>query len=194
MRDLTGKGLNGNFRSVADRRDLLHLHCKSIVLLNEGPSSEKCETQVISIAPLQRRFPQAEKIMIETTVYSLTQEESVPLSPRTAYPWTLLSNSQNPVQFYGTYEQLVQQNLTFNDAVEGTCEGFTANTEEFNALSSAQVYFSESCQKVSHSLPAEKSWVEKNRPWIYTAGAVALGVLVYSMKDKKMVINTNGAQ
>ncbi|KYG66123.1 hypothetical protein AZI86_03405 [Bdellovibrio bacteriovorus] len=190
-RDLIEKSLptaNGNLR-----RELQSLYCKTAVLINEGPLATNCPTQYISLDILRKKFPKADKVLIETLGFSLADPANPVIAAQMRYHWTFLSNSGKAVTFYGTYEQLFQQSFTFADSVNGTCEGFTTDFDDLTVQSSSQVYFSDTCLKGS-ALPegSKTSWIKEDRTWWVAAGLVVLGGLAYSLKDKKVSITAPG--
>jgi hypothetical protein len=153
-----------------------------------------CATQFVSLEHLRRKFPNAEKVLIESLGFGLTDLASPVIASQMSYHWTLISNSGKAVSFYGTYDQVFQQSFTFSDIVSGTCDGFTADFDDLSLQTEARIYFSDSCQKNS-ALPLEPSklaWVQEERTWWIAAGLVVLGGVVYSLKDKKISINPNG--
>nr|WP_295900188.1 hypothetical protein [uncultured Bdellovibrio sp.] len=188
VRDLTEKSLNLK-TTTQERQELLHFYCKSVALLSEGPVLFPCPTQFTSLQKLAKKYPNLEKVFIESQGFSA--EETVPLSPKTAYQWTLVSNSQSPVSFFGTYEQLLNQQFAFEYLAEGTCDGFSTKDLDLELMNRGVIYFSNECTPRIQSNEKKKSWVAEHKPWLYTAGALVLGGIIYSMKDKKMVINTS---
>lgn len=187
IRDLSEKVLSMKISS-AERLELRYFYCKAGTLLNEGPLLYPCSTQFTSLQALTAKFPQIEKVFIEA--FSFNPQEMAPLSPKTAYQWTLATNTGAPIHFFGTFEQLLNQHFIFEDYISGTCEEYSLNNMDFELTQQGLIFFSSNCLKRA-SNSNEKSWVEKNKPWIYTAGALVLGGLIYSMKDKKLVINSS---
>lgn len=188
VRDLTEKSLALKI-SPTERQELLHFYCKSVALLSEGPVLFPCPTQFTSLQKLAKKYLNLDKVFIESQGFTL--EDTAPLSPKTAYQWTLVSNSQTPVTFFGTFEQLLNQQFVFANFVDGGCEGFTTRDLDFELTNHGVLYFSDECVRRIQSHEEKKSWVAEHKTWLYTAGAIVLGGIVYSMKDKKMVINTS---
>lgn len=190
-RDLSERSLATATRP--QRRELQNLYCKSAVLLNEGPLSENCSTQYISMDILRKKFPKAEKVMIESLGFSLNDPVNPTIASQANYHWTFLSNSGRAVSFFGTYEQLFQQSLAFSDIVNGGCEGFTTDFDDLTLQTAAKIYFSESCQRSPMSPEGNKmAWVKQERTWWVAAGLVVLGGIAYSLKDKQVSINMPG--
>lgn len=191
VRDLAEKSLgtvNG-----ATARDLKSLYCKTAVLLNEGPLAFNCPTQFVSLENLRRRFPKAEKLMIESLGFALNDLASPSIAAQMSYHWTFVSNSGKAVSFFGTYDQVFQQSFAFDDLVNGTCEGFSADFNDIELQSQALIFFAESCQKKA-ATPHDQTpaWYQNKKTWWASAGAVVLGGVIYSLKDKKVVVNAGG--
>jgi hypothetical protein len=192
VRDLAEKSSSAGNAGL--RRDLQSLYCKTAVLLNEGALVMNCATQFVSLETLKKKFPKADKVVIESLGFALTDVTSPTISSQSSYHWTFISNSSKPVSFYGTYEQLFQQSFSFQDIVAGSCDGFTSDFEDLSVQTQSRIYFSDSCQK-SAAMPEGNSkfaWLKEERTWWIAAGLVVLGGVAYSMKDKKVVVNPNG--
>lgn len=185
IRDLTEAALDKKMNSL-EARDLKNLLCKTALLLNEGQPAQSCPTAYVDFEKLRKNFPQVEEVLIESMGFSSQHPSHVPIAKDTPYQWRLLSNSYKLIYFYGTYDQLLQQVFRFQSLVEGSCDRFSLQTEEFSIQAPAEVFFSEQCHKISHTAPSAAPWYKKKRTWIYSAGALALGILAYSLKDKKI--------
>ncbi|WP_373998221.1 hypothetical protein [Bdellovibrio bacteriovorus] len=190
VRDLSEKALAKDL-SAQDKKELLHAYCKSVTLLNEGPSRFVCREEYVSLEKLAKKFPHHDTLLIESMSFSLNEKSMATLSPQTAYQWTLVSNSQTTIRFYGTYGQLLNQHFVTENWVEGNCENFTHRIEDMNALHRGTVFFNESCAPRLLKDESKKSWVMEKKTWLYVAGAVVLGGIVYSLKDKDIVVNTS---
>lgn len=190
IRDLTEKSLALK-PSQQERQELLHLYCKSAALLNEGPSAYPCPSKVVSLKLLKKKYPQLENIFVESFSFPADEKDSITMAPQTPYQWTLLSNVHRPVRFFGTFEQLLNQQLSFENWIDGTCDGFSSKDLDFDLAHRGIVYFSDDCQKKALPLEDKKSWVSENRHWLYAAGIAVAGGLIYAMKDKRLVINTS---
>lgn len=188
MRDLSEKSLALKI-TAAQRQELMHFYCKSSALLGEGPEIYKCPAQIVMLKHIAKLYPQVEKVFVESRLFDV--EETSPLSPKTAYQWTLVSNTHKPINFFGTFEQLINQRFTFENQIEGSCEAFSTAQLEMDLINRSAVYFSDTCVGRANTLPEKKSWFAENKTWVYTAGAILLGGLAYSMKDKKLVIDTS---
>lgn len=188
LKDLTESTLLQNV-SKADRIDLLFLNCKASILLNEGPINANCESQLVSLKDIKKKYPEAQYLAIEGVVFNLSEDARVPVAARTPYHWNIYSDSQEPLHFYGTYEQMLQQERHSNDLIKGTCQSYELDSMDFNEIFPAKLFFSGSCQRLSHSTQSRQSWIPEKKTWLYIAGATALGILAYSMKDKKLVFN-----
>ncbi|KHD89144.1 MAG: hypothetical protein OM95_04775 [Bdellovibrio sp. ArHS] len=188
-RDLSEKALAQNL-SPADKKEFQHLYCKGVVLLNEGPARFPCSTEYISLAKLAKKYSFHKVVLIESVPVPLNEKSALELSPQTAYHWTLASNSHTPVRFYGTYNQLMNQHFVSEPAVEGSCGQFSHRLDDFDILHRASVFFDTSCMQRLKQDEIKKSWVTEKKTWLYIAGAMALGGLVYSLKDKEVTVNT----
>ncbi|WII73148.1 hypothetical protein QJS83_04580 [Bdellovibrio sp. 22V] len=188
LRDFTENILKRNL-SANEKTEAVHLYCKTASLLNEAPGAFRCPTEVVLSSTLKKAFPSVDVIAIESLAYSVSEDWSFQIAPQTAYQWTLVSNSQKPVQFYGTFEQLLHQHFVFTNLIEGTCEQFSNQELEFELLQRGRIFFDSQCVR-NADLTDRKTWIESNKPWLYTAGVVLLGGLVLSLQDKSLVINS----
>lgn len=171
--------------AMKDRKDLQNLYCKAAVILGESPFTANCAVQVVSLEKIHRQFPKAEKVMIESLTFSLQEAVHPQIAAQTSYHWTLLTNTGHPVSFFGTYEQLLRQSLTFTDYIQGTCEGFNADFDEMKLQLQAMIFFSESCLKKAAAVTEHASrWYQKKSTWWTAAGILLLGGAVYTLKDK----------
>ena len=184
VRDLSHQLLEQKITS-AQQDELVYFYCKADALLQEGPGLHKCPSQIIELKQLQKKYPAIEKILIESQ--SFLPETTVGLAPRTTYNWTLATSSHKPVHFYGTFEQLMNQHLIFENIIDGSCEGFSVQDPDFETATRGTVFFSDDCVR---SLKAQKNsqpWLQENKTWVYTAGAIILGALVYSSTKGKKI-------
>lgn len=185
IRDLTEKNLSMKV-SPSERQELLHLYCKSALLLQEGPLLFPCSPVTVMPANLQRIYPNLEKIVIESRAFSV--QEMISFNNSTPYHWTLLSNAQRPLHFYGTLQQLLNQRLSPEDLVKGGCEEFSTENLDFAVLSNHRIFFSETCVHNPKTSQTENSWISERKPWLYAIAAVTLGGLLYGLKDKTLVM------
>lgn len=185
IRDLTERSLARKVDS-SDRQELLQLYCKSAILLQEGPLLFPCSAVTLMPTDLQRMYPQIENVVIESSVFST--RESISLNENTPYQWTLLSNAQKPLRFYGTFQQLLNQRFLPENLVEGNCEEYKFGDPGFTALNLHSIFFSQACIHNSNRSKSEKSWISERKPWFYAVAALALGGLVYALKDKTLVV------
>lgn len=188
LRDLSEKALEQKV-SISTRQELTHIYCKSVSLLNEGPILFNCAAQYTSLQKLFKKYPQVARVQIETL--ALTAADSVSLAPNTPYQWTLLSNAQKPVSFFGTFEQLMNQQFSFENFVEGDCGSHSIRDLDFDLTTRGLVYFNNECQARAQAGTEQEKWYENRKTWIYTAGALVVGGLVYAMKDKKLMIDAS---
>lgn len=188
IRDLAEKSLAFK-TSSRERQELLHFYCKSATLLQEAPLLFHCVKYFAVLAPLQNKYPQLERILIESMPFTLS--ETAPLAENTPYNWTLLSNSQAPIHFFGTFQQLLSQQFIFENLAEGDCDKFSTHNFDFNLINRGRIFFSTACPPQALASERGDSWIQKNKPWLYGAGAVALGGLLYALKDKTIIFNTS---
>ncbi len=144
----------------------------------------------MKLSSLKKQYPQLETVFVESFSFPLNENSQVTVSAQTPYQWTLLSNSVQPLVFFGTFEQLLNQQFVFENFVDGSCDGFSTRDLNMELMNRGIVFFSEECQRPAY-VPTKKSWASENRHWLYVAGAVVLGGVIYSMKDKKMIIDTS---
>lgn len=189
IRDLTEKAL-AQKNSTAERQELVHLYCKSSLLLNEGPISYSCPSQYISLSLLKKSYPQLVRVSIETVPIDIENKENVLLSQQTTYQWTLLSNSHSPIHFFGTFQQLLNQQFQFEDLINGACEGFSHQNLDLEIINEGSVFFSDTCQKRVKPFDDKKSWASENKTLLIVAGSLIVAGLVYNYtKGKKYVID-----
>ncbi|UOF00960.1 hypothetical protein [Bdellovibrio reynosensis] len=187
IRDLSDKLLNEKIKADL-KKDILGIYCKTISILNEGPALHPCVYDTVSASLLHKRFPQIEKIAIEGLVFDF--QDNLVLGSNNPYQWTLLSNSHKAVRFYGTFSQLLNQHFVFESLAEGSCEQHSLPTDlDFEIMETSTVFFAKDClvktslaNKKSSSLIAKKSL-------LYVTGIAVLTGIIYSMKDKTVVID-----
>lgn len=189
LRDLSEAALGRQKIPVTAKQELLYIYCKSVSLLNEGPILFNCPAQFTSLQKLFKKYPHLQKVQIETMAFGAT--DTVSLAPNTPYQWTLLSDTQKPVSFFGTFEQLMNQQFSFENFVEGNCDSYSIRDLDFDLMTRGLVYFNNDCQVRLQAGTSKEKWYENRKTWIYTAGALALGGLVYAMKDKKLMIDSS---
>lgn len=191
MRDLSEKALSLQKNSLQERQELLYLYCKSSLLLNEGPVLYSCPSQYVSLILLKKRYPQVVRVLIETMPITIENKETLLLSQQTAYHWTLLSNAHFPIKFYGTFQQLLNQQFQFESLINGDCEGFSHQNLDFEIINEGSVFFSSDCQKRVKPFEDKKSWVAENKNILLVAGGLLITGLIYNhAKGKKYVIDT----
>lgn len=184
LRDMSEKYLNEK-TTPAERSRLLHLYCKSALLLQDGPQLFSCTGQTVTFQNLKRKYPQIENVLIEGRAFSI--DETLSLNSNTAYQWVLLSNTQKPIFFFGTYHQIIGQQFNLENLIEGTCDRYATSTLDFDLLLRSQIYFSQDCIKKSQKEEPKESFIQSYKPWLYGAGLLILGGLAYSLKDKNLV-------
>lgn len=166
------------------------LSCKTAGLTSET-GAVSCSNVRVDMQTLRRQWPLTTVVMIEGKDFSI-EDSSPEIYPRSAYHWTLLSNSQKPVKFYGTYEQLLQQRFATENLVDGTCGGFSSNIDDFELSSRAVIFFSKGCMKALNQ-PKEQSsfavWFDNNKTWVYPVGAILLGGALIGASGKTLVID-----
>lgn len=186
LQDYTEKMLQKQI-TLAQRQTLLSFYCKSFLLLQEGGQTFSCERKSIDLSQLKQKYPFTESVVIESR--NFLPHETIVLTAKTKYQWNLLSNSKKPITFYGTFDEILEQNFAFENLIEGSCSAFTAMNFDLNLELNYKIYFSNSCIVRKDTL-SEISFYEKNKPWIATLGVLLLGGIVYSLKDKTLVFKT----
>ena len=184
VRDLTDRLLEQK-NATPLQLELLHTYCKAAALLNEGPLLRSCPSQVVALKQIGKKFPSVEKVLLESQSFSL--DENLGLSPKTAYQWTLMSNAHTPVRFFGTFDQLMNQHFAFENLVEGSCGGFSSNVQDFETSNRGVVFFNANCLHKMAKANDKGSWIEENKPLLYTAGAIILGGIIYASAKGKRI-------
>lgn len=189
LKDLSEKILarSGNIQGAAYFKNLF---CKSAGLADEI-TPDSCLMVKVDLSLIHRQWPQVEALAIESKRFYLN--ESAPsVNPQSFYHWTLLSNTQKAVSFYGTYSQLMQQSFATENLVEGSCQGFSSNIDDFEVSSKALIFFSKDCvQQVSRpQQPTSfRVWLENNKNWIYPVGALIIGGAIMATQGQTLIID-----
>lgn len=191
IRDLSEKALlQKNLGN--EKIELLHFYCKTSLLLNEGPILYPCNKQFVPLVALKKQYPYITQVLLETVPFGFEEKATVAVSAQTSYQWTLLSNTHAPIHFFGTFQQLLNQQLPAEPLIQGDCEGFTYQDLDFEVVNEGIVFFSDTCQKKVQPFEDKKSWVSENKNLLITAGGlVAAGLLYNYMKGKKIVFGTS---
>lgn len=177
--------------SVSDARTLKVLNCKS-AMLTEQIYPESCKTLKVDFQAIHRQWPQAQTLMVETQTFAIDGTTYPNVLPLTNYHWTLLSNSQKPLHYYGTYEGFLQQAFAMENLVDGSCEGFSNNIDDFEVSSQALVFFSKECTKKLAHIEQKTSfatWIENNKKWVYPTAGLLLGGAIIAAQGKTIVID-----
>lgn len=190
IRDLSEKALMKNIEA-RQRLEFLHAYCKTALLLNEAPIVQSCTTQEVGLGQLNKKFPNHGTLLIESLPFPVSDKNPLTVSRQTAYQWTLLSNTHTPIHFFGTFQQLINQQFQPETIIKGNCETFNADTDDFEVMNRASVFFSSLCQKKIKPIEEKKSWLKENRKTLlYTAGAIIMtGFMVDYMKDKEFTLD-----
>lgn len=163
------------------------LYCLSRTFSSSEPSQIPCSEKIISLKSLQKNFPVIQSVMIEGTI--LNEEKPLKISQSQSYNWVLLSDTHSPIQFFGTYDNLLQQRFEWIPIVIGNCDRFSVNSSDPLLRISARVYFSNGCLRETQKSNAEISFEKESRTAIWVTGAIVLGAIAYSLKDKRVTID-----
>ncbi|MGZ3770517.1 MAG: hypothetical protein ACXVCP_10310 [Bdellovibrio sp.] len=189
IRDLSQKALQQKNTPI-EQSELITFYCKSSVLLEEGPLVYPCSQKRESLSLLKKYYPYINKVLLETVPVEVDGKNSLPLSAQAPYQWTLLSNTHVPIHFYGTFQQLLNQQLTSETLINGNCEGFTHQNLEMDILNEGMVFFSDTCVTKIKPLEEKKSWLSENRNLLLATGGVLAAALLYNYtKGKKITID-----
>lgn len=188
IRDLSDKMLGEKLKPET-QKEFQGIYCKSISILNEGPSLHSCRWQNAVLASLQKRYPQIERIEIESFAFS--PQETAPLAERAPYQWTLLSNSHKALHFYGTFEQLLNQHFNFEEFVSGTCDNYSVGNLDFELQQTGNIFFSKDCVQKAQTPIKENSWMPSKKTILISAGVLGAIGLISIAKDKTLVIDTS---
>ncbi len=168
------------------RSDFLKLYCKTQILNDEGTTKHPCKLKVESLAPITQKYSWIDKILIESK--EVDPRNSVIVNEQTPYQWKLLSNSHHPIQFYGTYDDLVQTPFTSSAFVQGQCDNFSINENGLIQKSVTDVFFKPSCIKNISSENTQKSFFKDASPWLYAIGILTLSGSIMFLRDKTLTI------
>lgn len=195
LKDLLGRWQNVTPQSKATKSAVSQLICKVNFLLGENATSSECPLEQINLQELRLRNSWADTLVVESIAYSLEENSRLLLISSVRYHFTLLSNSHKPVRFYGTYTELLTQHLKAENLVAGGCESFQADIDNMNILNQGSVFWSSQCvrrlQEGQDNNMSERSWIQRNKIWLYPTAALLIGGGIYAMKDKKLVIDTS---
>jgi hypothetical protein len=179
-------------KTAGDKDRVEKLFCKSLSLQKDTDFAG-CHKKVLDLRTLKLAYPQAEYLLIETQKISLKDQTTIEIAANVSYFWTLLSNAHKPVTYYGTFDQLLLQNFSFDNLVDGSCEGFSASVNDFEVNQRGLIFFNKACLKKLDRTDNQSSfsaWVSDNRKWLYTAGVILGGAAIaYTMKDKTIVMD-----
>ncbi|QDK39034.1 hypothetical protein [Bdellovibrio sp. NC01] len=168
--------------------------CKVSALVDALPEPS-CQLQKVDIQQVKRQWPQADLLMIESITIDLAEPKTVSVDSRASYHWTLLSSAYKKISFYGTYQQFQQQHFFSDPFIEGACDGFSSNIDDFDTNNRALVFFSKECTKKAYTPPVQKTsfaqWVDDHKVLVYSLGAVLAGGAVVAMQGKTLVIDKN---
>jgi hypothetical protein len=193
LRDLLDKAGTKSL-NPAQRKTWQGLSCFNDSLLVPDGTLD-CKTEKTKLVDLQRQFPWADGIKVESRFVRLQAQGQVSVFPTASYHFQILSNTHKTIPFYGTLAQLMQQSFQPEPWVSGNCDEFASNVDDFTLHEQAAAYFSDNCVQPIKN-PVQKSsakrWMIENKNWLYAGGAFALGALVYGMRNKKLVIDSSG--
>ena len=193
LRDLLEKLDTRSFSSEQYKR-FQELVCFNESLLHSS-LAKPCLVQKMTAKELQKRFPWADAMLIEGRAFKLQGSGNLELNGSSAYHFQIVSNTHKTLMFYGSLSQLLQQIFSPDTWVSGVCDEFSVNVDEFSLRKQGLAFFNPECVPELRA-PRQKTsmskWMESNRHWVYAAGALVVGGLVYSMKNKTVVVDTSG--
>ena len=164
----------------------LKLYCKTQLLNDEGSTNHLCQRKVKSLAPIAQKYSWIDRVLIESKV--VDPKNSVMIDEHTPYQWKLLSNSHHPIEFYGTYSDLVQTPFSTSELVQGHCDNFSMNKTSLNIKSATDVFFKSSCIKDASSENTGKYFLKEISPWYYAMAILTLSGSFMFLKDKTLTI------
>lgn len=169
------------------------LHCKARSLQHRKDTALMgCRLETVSTELLKARYPQMDSLIVESFApFSLGQKLSLVAGAK--YHFTLTANSQQPVHFYGTFQQLQEQTLPTKNLLNGTCELPSIQVPDFALMNEGVLYYSKDCQRLSKDLPvaSTEGWWQRNKRWVYPTAAIIFAAGLYALKDKTLVIDTS---
>lgn len=195
LKDLLGRWQTVTPQNKVTKIAVTQLSCKMNFLLGENTTSSECPLEQIHLKELHLRNSWADTLLVENIAYSMEDGGRILLITSARYHFTLLSNTHKPVSFYGTYAELLTQHLKSETLVSGTCEGFQADIDNMSVLNQGSVFWNSQCvrrlQEGQDDDMSGRSWVQRNKTWLYPTAALLIGGGIYAMKDKKLVIDTS---
>lgn len=168
------------------RSDFLKLYCKTQVLNDEGSTKYPCQLKAESLAPIAQKYSWIDKILIESK--AVDPQNSVMIHEQTPYQWKLLSNSHHPIEFYGTYNDLIQTPFITSEFVQGQCDSFKINKNDLITKSATDVFFKPSCIENISAENTQKSFLKEVSPWFYAVAILVLSGSIIYVKDKTLTI------
>ncbi|UXR64346.1 hypothetical protein EZJ49_14855 [Bdellovibrio bacteriovorus] len=198
LKDLLARWQSVTSANKAMKTAIHQLSCKMNFLSGENTASSECPLEPASLSELRTKNSWAETLLVESSAYSLEAGSRLLLVASARYHFTLLSNTHNPVSFYGTYAELLSQNLKAEPLVSGSCKGFHADIDSMNLLNQGSVFWNAQCvRRLNEGQDSDltgKSWLQRNKTWLYPTAALLFGGGIYVMRGKKLVIDASSFQ
>lgn len=185
LEDVSLKYLQSDTGKV-HRSEFIKLYCKAQVLNDEGSAKYPCKLKLESLAPMAQKYSWIDRILIESK--AIDPKNSVMLNEHTPYQWKLLSNSHRSVEFYGTYNDLIQTPFAASEFVQGQCDNFSIKERKINVKSATAVFFKPSCIKDISAENTQKSFLKEASPWHYAMAILTLSASIMYLKDKTLTI------
>jgi hypothetical protein len=175
--------------NASEKEYFLNLICKNS-LLTKSSIPESCKRSNMNMSLLKRKWPEAEKILIESQSY-LTTETGPEIISGMKYHWTLLSNSSKSLSFYGTYDQLLAQGFNFDHIVNGSDTQYTSNIDDLEVNATGFVFFSKDCIKPINQPIVRNGlmeWASNNKGWLIPVSLIVVGAAALNLQNKKLII------
>jgi hypothetical protein len=190
LNDLSSKMLTRNL-SKLEVSYFQNLICKFSTLSREL-SPESCKKSKVDMGTLRRQWPRAQILLIESRHF-LLDDFGAEINSQSNYHWTLISNSNKAIVFYGTYEQFISQHFNFESLAAGTCQSHSSNITDLELSSRSLVFYNKNCLASPFVEPIEKmntaNWFSKNKNWLYPFGAILIGGAALQLQNKVLVFN-----
>ncbi len=170
-------------------QNLKTMQC-TLMSLDAKESENDCQFEKITFEQIRMKFPFINLILIEDVEIYPNDFKKINRSGK--YHWTLLSNTHQEINFWGTIDELFAQNIYPQFLVSGTCSNFKSSIQDIELESKAWIAFEGNCQQplAQPEKMGLTKWYGENKSWVVPVGISAAVLIGYYLKDKKIVIKS----